>query len=136
MNVNDSNDKMTEEVTKHSVHTLVFRSQKRTHDMFIADQGMLPASDPTATKMWRNIKARSAYQHIVQRVDKAKKDREAYQNIYGESMPHDVSGGSEGGGGGDGADSRGAGGELMAYQPPTGTGNPGSAGLGGTTVSL
>ena len=24
------------EVAKHSVHTLVFRSQKRTHDMFIS----------------------------------------------------------------------------------------------------
>ena len=27
-----------EEVTKHSVHTLVFRSLKRTHDMFVSDQ--------------------------------------------------------------------------------------------------
>ena len=134
MNSNYFKDRMTEEVTKHSVHTLVFRSQKRTHDMFIADQGILPASDLVATKMWRNIKARSAYQHIVQRVDKAKRDREAYQNIYGESMPNDVSGGGEGGG--DVTDSRGAGGELMAYQPPSGTGNLGSTGLGGTTVSF
>ena len=123
----------SEEVTKHSVHTLVFRSQKRTHDMFIADQGILPASDTVATKMWRNIKAKSAYQHIVQRVDKAKKDRENYQNIYGESMPHDVSGGGDGG---DGTEVRGAGGEVVAYQPPgIGIGNPNSAGTGGTTVS-
>ncbi len=123
----------SEEVTKHSVHTLVFRSQKRTHDMFIADQGILPASDLIATKMWRNIKARSAYQHIVQRVDKAKKDREAYQNIYGESMPNEVSGSGEGG---DGTEVRGAGGEIVAYQPPgAGIGNPNSAGIGGTTVS-
>jgi len=30
---------MVEEVQKHSVHTLVFRSLKRTHDMFVADNG-------------------------------------------------------------------------------------------------
>lgn len=28
-----------QEVQKHSVHTLVFRSLKRTHDMFVADNG-------------------------------------------------------------------------------------------------
>lgn len=35
---------MTEEVQKHSVHTLVFRSLKRTHDMFCSNQSFLPAS--------------------------------------------------------------------------------------------
>ena len=112
-----------EEVTKHSVHTLVFRSQKRTHDMFISDQGILPMTDSVAYKMWRSIKAKSAYKHIVQRVDKAKRDREIHANIYGEIVPHD--------GSGDGADgveaaSRGSeGGELLPYQPPTsGTGAP------------
>ena len=59
-----------EEIIKHSVHTLVFRSQKRTHDMFISDQGSLPAVDPIANKMWRSIKARSIYQHLVDRVDR------------------------------------------------------------------
>lgn len=39
-----SND-FNEEVTKHSVHTLVFRSLKRTHDMFVSDQGNLPDED-------------------------------------------------------------------------------------------
>ena len=34
-----------EEVTRHSVHTLVFRSLKRTHDMFLSDAGQLPALD-------------------------------------------------------------------------------------------
>lgn len=29
-------------VTKHTVHTLVFRSLKRTHDTFIADHGCMP----------------------------------------------------------------------------------------------
>ncbi|XP_060594320.1 pleiotropic regulator 1-like [Ruditapes philippinarum] len=36
---------MTEDVQKHSVHTLVFRSLKRTHDMFISDQGNMPQKD-------------------------------------------------------------------------------------------
>jgi hypothetical protein len=36
MGVKDTS--FSEEVTKHSVHTLVFRSLKRTHDMFVSDQ--------------------------------------------------------------------------------------------------
>jgi hypothetical protein len=101
--------------------------------MFIADQGDLPAADTQAAKMWRNIKAKSVYQHIVARVDKAKKDREAYTNIYGDSAPHQGSG--EGGGTGqDGQENRGASGELMAYQPPTGM--PGSGGPGGQIMSF
>lgn len=39
---------MADEVIKHSVHTLVFRSLKRSHDMFLANQGMLPPIDDTA----------------------------------------------------------------------------------------
>lgn len=31
-----------EEVQRHSVHTLVFRSLKRTHDMFVSNQALLP----------------------------------------------------------------------------------------------
>lgn len=34
-----------EEVQRHSVHTLVFRSLKRSHDMFVSDQGLLPDVD-------------------------------------------------------------------------------------------
>ncbi|KAG8273011.1 Pleiotropic regulator 1 [Homalodisca vitripennis] len=39
---------MTEEVQRHSVHTLVFRSLKRTHDMFLSSQGQLPPIDEFA----------------------------------------------------------------------------------------
>jgi hypothetical protein len=47
MGVKDTS--FNEEVTKHSVHTLVFRSLKRTHDMFVSDQVIisLPFSVPT-----------------------------------------------------------------------------------------
>jgi len=35
-----------QDIPKHSMHTLVFRSLKRTHDMFISDQGSpLPANE-------------------------------------------------------------------------------------------
>lgn len=34
-----------EEVQKHSVHTLVFRSLKRSHDMFVSHQKLKPAND-------------------------------------------------------------------------------------------
>ena len=64
-----------DEVIKHSVHTLVFRSQKRTHDMFLSDQGALPEIDKDVENMWKRVKARSTYGPIVDIVarDKAKK---------------------------------------------------------------
>lgn len=34
-----------EEVQRHSVHTLIFRSLKRTHDMFVSNQGNMPEYD-------------------------------------------------------------------------------------------
>lgn len=34
-----------EEVQRHSVHTLVFRSLKRSHDMFVSNQAYLPEID-------------------------------------------------------------------------------------------
>lgn len=36
-----------QDVQRHSVRTLVFRSLKRTHDMFLLNQGTLPPMDPT-----------------------------------------------------------------------------------------
>lgn len=36
---------VNEDVQRHSVHTLVFRSLKRTHDMFVSNQGLLPDID-------------------------------------------------------------------------------------------
>ena len=74
-------------------------------------------TDSVAYKMWRSIKAKSAYKHIVQRVDKAKRDREIHANIYGEIVPHDGSG--EGADGAEAASRGSEGGELLPYQPPT-----------------
>lgn len=35
-------------VLKHSVHTLVFRSLKRTHDMFLSEEGQPVPEDESA----------------------------------------------------------------------------------------
>ena len=51
----------TEDVLKHSVHTLVFRSLKRTHDMFLSDQSFVPVVDEKSDKLWANIKVRNEY---------------------------------------------------------------------------
>ena len=72
-----NNPDRSEEVTKHSVHTLVFRSQKRTHDMFISDQGALPALDPKAVDLSRRIKARATYGPIMEAVERNKKRQKA-----------------------------------------------------------
>ena len=63
-----------EEVTKHSVHTLVFRSLKRTHDMFVSDQGQLPDVDGEAERVLRSIKSKAIYGEVKQKVDKVKRE--------------------------------------------------------------
>ena len=68
-----TNTERAEEVTKHSVHTLVFRSLKRTHDMFISDQGALPALDSKAANLSRQVKARATYGPIMAAVELNKK---------------------------------------------------------------
>jgi len=66
-----------EEVTKHSVHTLVFRSLKRTHDFFISDQGNLPDVQDSTYKLWRGVKAKNIYGPVIARVDQHKKRMDA-----------------------------------------------------------
>ncbi|CAH0586817.1 unnamed protein product [Chrysodeixis includens] len=62
---------MSEEVIKHSVHTLVFRSLKRSHDMFLSNQGLLPPIDDKAEKVLRGIKARDSYGQVMDTVQLA-----------------------------------------------------------------
>ena len=59
----------SEEVTKHSVHTLVFRSLKRTHDMFVSDQGNLPDEDREAEQLLKGVKSKAVYGQVKQKVD-------------------------------------------------------------------
>ncbi len=50
-----------EEVTKHSVHTLVFRSLKRSHDMFISDNIQPPPIDEKSERVKIACKIRDEY---------------------------------------------------------------------------
>nr|CAG4643840.1 EOG090X03RP [Lepidurus arcticus] len=54
-----------EDVQRHSVHTLVFRSLKRTHDMFLGSQNLLSSLDPKAEAIWRRNKARDTFGPVV-----------------------------------------------------------------------
>jgi pleiotropic regulator 1 len=57
------------DVQRHSVHTLVFRSLKRTHDMFLANQGNLPPTDSALEKLKNGIKAKDCYGSVLQQVN-------------------------------------------------------------------
>ncbi|XP_043919432.1 pleiotropic regulator 1-like [Protopterus annectens] len=52
---------MYEEVQKHSVHTLIFRSLKRTHDMFVSDHAKPVSRDETSHKVKMAIKLHVEY---------------------------------------------------------------------------
>ncbi|XP_067106524.1 pleiotropic regulator 1 isoform X1 [Osmerus mordax] len=56
---------MTEDVQKHSVHTLVFRSLKRSHDMFVADHAKPVALDDQSHKVKMAAKLRADYGAVL-----------------------------------------------------------------------
>ncbi|CAG2104783.1 unnamed protein product [Medioppia subpectinata] len=58
-------------VHKQSVHTLVFRSLKRTHDLFISDHNEMPPVDQKAHDFLMSVKARDQYKPILHLVPKA-----------------------------------------------------------------
>lgn len=59
---------MTETVQCHSVHTLMFRSLKRTHDMFLADRTLLPVEDERSHQLQLAVKRRTQYGPVLDRV--------------------------------------------------------------------
>jgi len=61
---------VTHDIQKHSVHTLVFRSLKRTHDTFLSEEGFLPPLDAKAESVWKSCKARDSFGPIVELVRK------------------------------------------------------------------
>ncbi|XP_045070071.1 pleiotropic regulator 1 [Coregonus clupeaformis] len=74
---------MTEDVQKHSVHTLVFRSLKRTHDMFVADHAKPVSLDETSHKVKMAAKLRADYSAVLHMpVLKEGKDRPLGSNIH------------------------------------------------------
>ncbi|EEB16137.1 Pleiotropic regulator, putative [Pediculus humanus corporis] len=72
---------MGDDIQRHSVHTLVFRSLKRTHDMFLSNQGLLPAVDEKAEKLKKAVKARDCYSGVFERMKNSK------NNIVKKSNP-------------------------------------------------
>lgn len=82
-----------EEVQRHSVHTLVFRSLKRTHDFFVANQALLPEIDEKLEKMKYSIKARDSYKLVFDRAAKARssavKSGETGRPESASQQPHD-----------------------------------------------
>ncbi|XP_058805268.1 pleiotropic regulator 1 [Phymastichus coffea] len=57
------------DVQRHSVHTLVFRSLKRTHDNFLTNQGILPPIDSEIEKFKMSIKAKDTYGTVLSAVN-------------------------------------------------------------------
>lgn len=57
-----------DEVQRHSVHTLVFRSLKRSHDMFVSNQALLPEVDEQLERKKKLLKAKDTYGLIYERV--------------------------------------------------------------------
>jgi len=96
----------TDEVVKHSVHTLVFRSLKRTHDMFISDQGDLPSVDGDADKLLRGVKSRSVYGTVQVKVDALRSMPEHQKRNYMATE------------GADAAATNGTTGAVAVYKPP------------------
>ncbi|XP_016989913.1 pleiotropic regulator 1 [Drosophila rhopaloa] len=101
-----------EDVQKHSVHTLIFRSLKRTHDLFVSNQGNLPEIDDRLEKLRRSIKAKDSYGLVL---DKAVKIGEARKGS-GAQTPGDkplaITEGTQ--------DSSSAAGSLVKYNPAGG----------------
>uniref|UniRef100_A0A672IEL0 Uncharacterized protein n=1 Tax=Salarias fasciatus TaxID=181472 RepID=A0A672IEL0_SALFA len=56
---------MTEDVQKHSVHTLVFRSLKRTHDMFVSDHAKAVSLDEESHKLKMGVKLKADYNAVL-----------------------------------------------------------------------
>ncbi|EDO33344.1 predicted protein [Nematostella vectensis] len=54
----------SEDIVKHSVHTLVFRSLKRTHDLFLHDHALPVAQDEHSEKIKIACKVRDEYDPI------------------------------------------------------------------------
>lgn len=65
------------EVQKHSVHTLVFRSLKRTHDMFLADKDNPPDLDEESDKVKMACKLRDEYSLVKDLVQDREKRKSA-----------------------------------------------------------
>lgn len=72
---------------RHSVHTLVFRSLKRSHDMFVSNQALLPEIDELILRKKKLLKARDTYGLIYDRVKHLQKQEIEHQLSGHDSTP-------------------------------------------------
>jgi len=86
---------MTSDVARHTVHTLVFRSLKRTHDTFIADHGCLPDNDKTAEEMKKSIKTKQEYLGVEKKKEKVANPLDRPLAIEGSKGPLAITTGGE-----------------------------------------
>ncbi|XP_043289636.1 pleiotropic regulator 1 [Venturia canescens] len=77
------------EVQRHSVHTLVFRSLKRTHDMFLMDQSNLPPIDNSLEKIKKAVKSKDYYGPVLDLVKRNNNARMRIQNEAAEDHPQE-----------------------------------------------
>lgn len=75
------------DVQRHSVHTLVFRSLKRTHDMFLLNQGTLPPVDPALQQIKKGIKAKDSYGPVLERVKQNNIAKAQHENNTADPPP-------------------------------------------------
>lgn len=84
---------MSEDVQKHSVHTLVFRSLKRTHDMFISDQGNPPPKDERSEWFRKCCKIDDEYGLVKNMPKEGGQKKQPQHDVirpYGEQQWHEV----------------------------------------------
>ncbi|XP_068633947.1 pleiotropic regulator 1 [Battus philenor] len=122
---------MADEVIKHSVHTLVFRSLKRSHDMFLSNQSMLPPIDEKAEKVLKGIKARDSYGQVMSAVETAQAVKQ-HEALSRPDTPHDTDMAESAALGSDGA--------MLPYNPgsmaaPAAPGAAGPTAAGTTSIA-
>lgn len=82
---------MFQDIVKHSVHTLVFRSLKRSHDMFLHDNALPLKRDPKSDEVKRLCKMRDEY-FVVKDLVPAKENTASHRNpVIGEYPSQEVS---------------------------------------------
>ncbi|KAI0990208.1 hypothetical protein GJ496_004113 [Pomphorhynchus laevis] len=69
------------DVQKHSVHTLLFRSLKRTHDFFLHDKDRMIKDDEKALEIHRAIRAKDDYGSVMSVLPELKSDYSRNQEL-------------------------------------------------------
>ncbi|VDN02585.1 unnamed protein product [Thelazia callipaeda] len=67
---------MLETPQQKALLNLVFRSMKRTHDLFCHDYGTSPELEIKADDLWRSVKLKSEYGSVMEEVSEVKKKKE------------------------------------------------------------